>query len=62
MSNGDIGNESKKHNLFRLSKISEIKENKIDNIDSKDTVIKNNIDIINDKLNYEDNSNGNNNE
>ena len=62
MSNGDIGNESKKHNLFRLSKISEIKENKIDNIDSKDTIIKNNIDIINDKLNYEDNSNGNNNE
>ena len=60
MSNGDIGNDSKKHNLFRLSKISEIKENKIDNIDSKDTVIKNNIEIINDKLNYENNSNGNN--
>ena len=55
LSYGEIGNESKKNNFLRLSKISkisEIKENKIDNdSDSKDTIIKNNIALLNEKLN-----------
>ena len=56
ISDGGIGNESKKNNIFRLSKISEIKENRIDNNnDSKDTVIKNNIAMLDEKL---DNNNG----
>ena len=56
ISDGGIGNESKKNNILRLSKISKIKENRIDNNnDSKDTVIKNNMDMLNEKL---DNNNG----
>ena len=46
-----IGNEPKKNNIFRLSKISDIKENRIDNNnDSKDTIIKNNIVMLNEKI------------
>ena len=62
LSYGD-GNESKKNNIniFRLSKISkisEIKENKMDNDnDSKDTTIKNNIALLNEKLNKNNNNN-----
>ena len=51
LSNGDIENESKKNILFRLSKISDIKENKLEHNDSKDTIIKKNIDLLNNKLN-----------
>ena len=61
LSYGD-GNKSKKNNIniFRvskISKISEIKENKKDNDnDSKDTTIKNNIALLNEKLNKNNNN------
>ena len=53
--------ESKKNNnvvsLFRLSKVSEIKKIDNNNNDSDKREIKNNIDLLNEKLNDKNNKN-----
>ena len=60
-SNIEIGMESKKNNnvvsLFRLSKVSEIKKIDNNNNDSDKREIKNNIDLLNEKLNDKNNKN-----
>ena len=60
ISNIEIGMDSKKNNnaisLFRLSKVSEIRKMDNNNNDSDKREIKNNIDLLNGKIDNENNN------